>query len=156
MDLLLWRHADALDLPEDSDMNDLDRPLTAKGLRQAKRMGAWLDRHLPDNTRIMVSPALRTLQTAQALPRKSRQLDALGPQACVETVLNACRWPEHRETTLLIGHQPTLGALASYLVTGAPHGWAVRKGSVWWLKHRERQGRQEVVIHVVMSPELLP
>ena len=34
MDLILWRHADAA--PGEPD---IDRPLTAKGLRQAARVG---------------------------------------------------------------------------------------------------------------------
>jgi phosphohistidine phosphatase len=155
MDLLLWRHADASELEDELTGSDLDRPLTRKGERQAQRMASWLDRQLPEKARILVSPALRTRQTAAALDRKSRVVDGLGPDACVETLLNACRWPEAQETTVIVGHQPTLGQLASYLITGAPGEWSVRKGSVWWLKRRERNGRSEVVIHSVISPELL-
>ena len=55
MDLILWRHAEALDLRELD--NDLDRSLTGKGERQAQRMAQWLNRQLPDSTRVLVSPA---------------------------------------------------------------------------------------------------
>ncbi len=48
MDLILWRHAEA-----EPGEPDLGRRLTAKGLKQAERMGAWLDHHLPDGTRIL-------------------------------------------------------------------------------------------------------
>ncbi len=58
MDLLLWRHAHAGD-PFDDPIEDLARPLSAKGERQAARMAGWLDQHLPDATRILVSPARR-------------------------------------------------------------------------------------------------
>lgn len=34
-------------------------------------MGEWLASQLPENCRILVSPALRTLQTAEALGRSS-------------------------------------------------------------------------------------
>ena len=50
MDLILWRHAEAEDVRHGG--SDLDRGLTAKGERQAKRMACWLDQHLPDSTRI--------------------------------------------------------------------------------------------------------
>ena len=40
MDLLLWRHAQAVDI--NNTMNDLDRPLTRNGETQAAEMAAWL------------------------------------------------------------------------------------------------------------------
>ena len=58
MDLILWRHAEAIDLDLVGD--DLLRSLTAKGEKQAARMGAWLDRQLPDGAKIWSSPATRT------------------------------------------------------------------------------------------------
>ena len=62
MDLILWRHAEAV--PEREGLDDLDRPLTPKGERQAQRMAEWLNHRLAHSTRILVSPALRTQQTA--------------------------------------------------------------------------------------------
>ena len=41
MDLILWRHAEALEMREIQD--DLDRALTSKGERQAHRVAAWLN-----------------------------------------------------------------------------------------------------------------
>ncbi|MEZ5719744.1 MAG: histidine phosphatase family protein, partial [Burkholderiaceae bacterium] len=54
MDLILWRHAEAEVGTE--HMNDLARPLTARGEKQAARMAAWLDRQLPDGLRVLSSP----------------------------------------------------------------------------------------------------
>ena len=65
MDLILWRHAEA-----EMSEPDLQRALTQKGQKQARRMGQWLDAQLPAGCKILVSPALRTLQTAEALGRK--------------------------------------------------------------------------------------
>lgn len=42
MELLLWRHAEALD-----GIGDLQRPLSPKGQQQASKMAAWLGRHGP-------------------------------------------------------------------------------------------------------------
>ena len=46
MDLILWRHAEAIDLDLVGD--DMLRSLTSKGEKQATRMAAWLDRQLPE------------------------------------------------------------------------------------------------------------
>jgi phosphohistidine phosphatase len=151
MDLLLWRHADAREVR--GDETDADRPLSPKGERQAVRMAAWLNRQLPDSARVLVSPTLRTRQTAQALDRKVRLCEALQPEAGVEALLQAVRWPEAREPVLVVGHQATLGLSASYLLAGIAQPWAVRKGAVWWLRRRERLGRVEVVIQAVLTPE---
>ena len=61
MDLILWRHAEAEDAAP--GMTDLERALTGKGQKQARRMGQWLNSQLPDSCRILSSPAVRTLQT---------------------------------------------------------------------------------------------
>ena len=153
MDLILWRHAEAHELKEGQD--DLQRALTAKGERQAERMAAWLNRLLPSSTRVLASPARRTQQTVAALERKFKTVEGLVPEAGVEALLHACRWPDAREPVLVVGHQPTLGLAAAYLMTRDPHAWVLRKGAVLWLRGRERDADLQVVLHAAMSPELL-
>lgn len=153
MDLILWRHAEALEMREVQD--DLDRALTPKGERQAQRMAGWLNRQLPATTKVLVSPARRAQQTAAALERKFKTQEVLGPGATVEALLHAVRWPDAREPVLVVGHQPTLGLVAAYLLSGQPQAWAVRKGAAWWLRAREREGQLQIVLHAVVSPELV-
>jgi phosphohistidine phosphatase len=153
MDLILWRHAEALEMREVQE--DLDRALTPKGERQAQRLASWLNRQLPSSTRVLVSPARRAQQTAAALERKFKTLPALAPDTTVEALLHAVRWPDAREPVLVVGHQPTLGLAAAYLISGQPQAWAVRKGAAWWLRGRERDGQFQIVLHAVVSPELV-
>ncbi len=153
MDLILWRHAEALEMREVED--DLERALTSKGERQAHRMASWLNRQLPDSTRVLVSPARRAQQTATALERKFKTLPALAPDGSVEGLLHATRWPDSREPVLVIGHQPTLGLALAYLLAGQTDPWPVRKAAAWWLRGREREGQFQVVLHAVVSPELV-
>ena len=157
MDLILWRHAEAHEAKPGQD--DLDRALTAKGERQAERMAAWLNRLLPSSTRVLASPARRTQQTVAAFERKFKTVDALRPDAGVDALLHATRWPEGREPVLVIGHQPTLGLAAAYLMTREAEPWTLRKGAVLWLRgrEREREGETElqVLLHAAMAPELL-
>ncbi|MBQ1766729.1 MAG: phosphohistidine phosphatase SixA [Aquincola sp.] len=154
MDLILWRHADAVELHEPGD--DLARPLTSKGERQAARVAAWLNQVLPESTRILASPARRTQQTAQALDRKFKTAPGLAPDGTVESLLAEARWPDSRHPVLVVGHQPTLGLAASYLLTrGTVQPWSIRKAGVWWLRLRERGGSSEVVLVSVRGPEHL-
>lgn len=153
MDLILWRHAEAFEMREVQD--DLDRALTPKGERQAQRMAAWLNRQLPSSTRVMASPARRAQQTADALERKFKTVPALGPDATVEALLHSVRWPEAREPVLVVGHQPTLGLVAAYLLSGQPQAWSVRKGGVWWLRARQRETGLQVALQAVLGPEQL-
>lgn len=172
MDLILWRHAQAEVLTPDTSLTmatdtgpvltvqwdadqDLARCLTAKGRRQAERMGAWLDSHLPDGTKVLVSPAQRTQQTALALGRSFKTVKALNPQGTVDDLLKAVRWPHAKDAVLLVGHQPTLGMLAARLLTGQDLAWSVKKGAIWWLRSRERDGLMQVTLQTVMSPDSL-
>ena len=150
MDLILWRHAEA----EPGD-DDLDRRLTSKGIKQAARVAAWLERHLPDTCRILVSPARRAQQTAQALGRKFKTVQDLAPGASVAAILAAANWPDSRESVLIVGHQPTLGEVASLLLAGEEAGWSIKKGGIWWLSDRDRDGSAAVVLRVVIGPEFV-
>jgi phosphohistidine phosphatase len=153
VDLILWRHAEAFEMRELSD--DLARALTPKGERQAQRMAGWLGRQLPSTTRVLASPARRAQQTAAALDRKVKTVAALAPDATVDALLQAVRWPEAREPVLVVGHQPTLGLAAAYLLSGQAQVWPLRKAAVWWLRARQRDDALQVVLHAVMAPDLL-
>jgi phosphohistidine phosphatase len=150
MDLILWRHADAAD---DTDgVADLERPLTAKGERQAQRMAQWLNHAMPSSTRVLVSPARRAQQTALTLERRFKTVAALDPEGTVDGLLAAARWPDSKEPVLIVGHQPTLGLAAAYLVAGVAQAWTLRKGAVWWLRSRQRM-EATVMLMAVRAPE---
>ncbi|MFT3821896.1 MAG: histidine phosphatase family protein [Rubrivivax sp.] len=153
MDLILWRHAEAHEA--EPGQSDLDRALTGRGERQARRMAAWLNRLLPASTRVLASPARRTQQTVQALDRRFKTVPELAPDAEPAALLQAARWPDAREPVLIVGHQPTLGLAASALLAGHAEPWPLRKGAVIWLRRREREGQPQLLLHAAMSPELL-
>ncbi len=153
MDLILWRHAEARDAREGE--SDLERPLTSKGERQAQRMAEWLNQRLAQSTRILVSPALRTQQTARALARDFRTVPAVVSGASPEAVLEAARWPGASEPVLVVGHQPTLGQVAALLMCGEPQYWTLKKGAVWWLRRRDREGGAQVLLQAVQAADCL-
>lgn len=150
MDLWLWRHAEAVD-----GGDDLARPLTKRGRKQALRMADWLLARLPADCRILVSPAVRTRQTAEALGLPYDICPEIAPAAGVESLLAASAWPSAGGGVLLVGHQPALGQLLAQLLSGEAAAWSLRKGSVCWLQSRQRGGETQTVLRAVLPVECL-
>lgn len=150
MDLLLWRHAEAGD-----DEDDMKRRLTERGEKQARTMAAWLREHQPKDMRIIVSPAMRTQQTAEALKLPFETHRKIGPDACVSELIAASGWPSAPGAVLIVGHQPSLGRMASLLLAGHEAEWTIKKGAVWWLSNRVRRGETQTVLRAVIPAELL-
>jgi len=151
MNLILWRHAEAED-----GKNDMKRALTKRGLKQATVAAAWLHANLPQGTRILVSPAVRTQQTAQALTLDFETVSALAPDHGVADLLAAVDWPQgggESGTVLVVGHQPTLGQTAALLLSGSEADWSLKKGAVWWLAARTREDEAQTVLRAAWSPE---
>jgi phosphohistidine phosphatase len=153
MDLILWRHAEAQEEAPAGD--DLLRPLTSRGEKQAARVAAWLDRELPEGARILCSPALRCEQTVLTLGRKYRIEEGLGPKGKAADILAAARWPDGKNAVLVVGHQPTLGQAIARILDVAQGGFAVKKGAVWWLRSRDRGEDMQTLVVAVQSAEHL-
>lgn len=153
MDLIVWRHAEAEEGREGGD--DLQRQLTPRGVKEAARMARWLDAVMPEGTRILCSPAMRCDQTAHALGRRYRICPELAPGASTEVLLALSKWPMARQSVLLVGHQPDLGELVAHLLGIEDAAVSVRKGGIWWLRHRVRDEQAGVVVHAVLNPDLV-
>jgi phosphohistidine phosphatase len=150
MDLILWRHAEAVE-----GTPDLARRLTPKGVKQAKAMAQWLRPRLPRQTRVIVSPAERTVLTARALTADFEIVRQLAPGGPATSVLAAAGWPEHKGAVVVVGHQPTLGLAASLLIAGEPMPWSIKKGAIWWFSHRVRGEHTQVILRSVIAPDFL-
>ncbi|MCC6533948.1 MAG: histidine phosphatase family protein [Burkholderiales bacterium] len=146
MDLILWRHAEAEDGLEDDK-----RKLTAKGRKQAVRMSEWLAARLPKHFHVVVSPALRTRETAAALTDKAAVHDDIGLSASPDSILRAAGWPRATQPVVVVGHQPTLGMTAARLLAGADAQWSVRKGAIIWIV---RKG-SENTLRAALAPDLI-
>lgn len=123
--LILFRHAKAEQSP---GMADQDRELTARGRRDARAAGAWLHEHELGPELVLCSTATRTRQTWEA---------AVAGGACGETVeylngvysggpdgvLQALRDAGGvAQVVMVVGHNPTMAALASRLSEGDGSG----------------------------------
>jgi len=150
MDLLLWRHAEAVD-----GTPDHLRELTERGHKQARKVAHWLDENRPKRLKIMVSPTMRTRQTATAFTDDFEIITALAPEFGVADILAATGWPEGRGAVLVVGHQPTLGRLAALLLSGQESPWSVKKGALWWFTNRVRNDETQTVLRTVIAPDML-
>ena len=150
MELLLWRHAEA----EDGD-DDMKRRLTERGEKQARTMAAWIREHQPKDMRIIVSPSVRTQQTVETLKLPFETIRKIGPEACVSELIAASGWPLAQGAVLIVGHQPSLGRMASLLLAGQESDWSIKKGALWWLSNRVRRSEAQTVLRAVIPVEML-
>ena len=149
MDLILWRHAEAVD-----GVPDHQRALTPRGHQQARAAADWLAPRLPRPPRILVSPTVRTLETAQAFAQEYEIIPSLGPGGNLADIIAATGWPNGGGSVLVVGHQPTLGRLAALLLAGAEADWTVKKGALWWFTNRVRNGETQTVLRACVPPDL--
>ena len=118
--LILMRHAKS-DWGNEN-LPDIDRPLNARGVKDAARMGKELKQRglVPDL--ILCSPALRTRQTAEGLTG-AEGLSGVPVQiieslygAAPRTLLSALQSaPENCECVMVLAHNPGIGELAEGL-----------------------------------------
>ena len=152
-DLIIWRHAEAA---ENSDpLRDQQRKLTPRGEKQAARMARWLDRQLPQSTRILVSPAVRAEQTAAALGRPCKRCPELAPGAALADLLTLAQWSKTKGHLLLVGHQPLLGQLIGQLLGISAEQCQIKKGAVWWLRQKDRDPQGQPMLLAVQHPDML-
>lgn len=121
--LILLRHTKS-DWP--AGLVDRDRPLAARGRRAAPLMGRLLVErgHVPD--KVVVSPAVRTVETwalasAGLLRLPAAEQDARIYEAPAYALANVIReTDEEVGTLLLVGHNPGIETLASELIAHGP------------------------------------
>ncbi len=119
MDLLVIRHADAA--PPEPGQDDETRSLTAKGKRSMKAVARGLVTLVPEVDVVATSPLRRAVQTAKivrsAFGNPSRkELEALAPTGSRDDVLAWLQDRSDPETVAIVGHEPHLGLLTSWLL----------------------------------------
>ena len=152
MELILWRHAEA----DDQVAGNLSRPLSARGHRQVAWMAAWLQQRLPTKFHVYTSPAEGAQQTCAALGAGTKVSDRLLPGGSVAELLDLVGWPDRaKPVSFDVGPQPLLGRVAAQLLTGVETDLSIRKGGLWWIARREREGKPNVVVRAVVSPDVV-
>ncbi len=133
--LYLLRHADADTIAPSDDA----RPLSEKGLDQAKKVARFCEAHDMHLSLIFTSPLRRAHETAKPVAAALRTelivapwlASGMHPEGALEE-LRACR---SQSSVMLVGHEPDFSQLAAYLL-GLPTNNAihVRKASLTLLE----------------------
>lgn len=163
MNVVVIRHAIAENRDEFAATGQDDglRPLTSQGRKKMRRAAAGLKVLLPDLDLIATSPLVRARETAEIVARhyggpQMTEVPALAPGAPCEDGL---RWLQHQKasgTVALVGHEPDLGILVGWLLTGRESAFMeVRKGSACLLEFSQRPAAGGAVLHWFLKPSQL-
>ncbi|MEV6925457.1 histidine phosphatase family protein [Dactylosporangium sp. NPDC051485] len=127
--LILLRHAKAAD-PDDY-ATDIERPLTARGHRDAAAAGVWLRKAGLRPDAALCSTAVRTRETLDELdlrdvPVVYEHRIYVGP--ALDTLELVQQVDASVQTLLLVGHNPTLSDLSDSLAPRALDGGLATSG----------------------------
>lgn len=107
---------------DDPELEDLERPLAPRGLRDVPEMGRRLAKRGELPGLILSSPALRALSTARAIAReigyredRIRQEPALYMASPLEILATLQRLGDPPQHLMVVGHNPGLTELANML-----------------------------------------
>jgi phosphohistidine phosphatase len=119
----LIRHAVAFDRDRKRWSDDRQRPLTPEGMRKFRKAAAGLELLIGPIDRLLVSPLVRTRQTADILQEVigwPQPIDApdLAPGRTPAQALALMR-KHDVESLALVGHEPNLSELIAVSVAGA-------------------------------------
>ena len=148
VDLYLVRHGIAYDPDPAQWPDDKDRPLTPEGEKRFRQVARGLRELVPSVSVVLSSPWARAWRTAELLEKEAHwpapvASEALESGRSPAEVLQALQPFDGSAGVVLVGHEPNMHELASYLLT-ADTGHAqleFRKGGTAYLELGEGSPR---------------
>jgi phosphohistidine phosphatase len=122
MDLLIVRHAIAFERDHHRWRDDAARPLSPTGVKRARNAAAGLKVFCEAPDRLVTSPLLRAIQTAQILTKdagwpRAEEAPELSPGEPAVDVLRLLS-KDRVKRVAIVGHQPDLSALLGLCLIG--------------------------------------
>ena len=163
MDVLVVRHAVALDKNEASELGvaDADRPLTKEGRRRMQGVARGLARTVPSLSALYSSPWRRAVETAELLRARFKGLrnvesDALLPHAEPEALVQLFAGNPAASLVAVVGHEPHLSSWVSWCLTdGQRELLELRKGGACLLRFEDTPGPSRGKLLWLMTPSVL-
>lgn len=124
MNLYFMRHGIAVAAPGPGIHSDRERPLSPKGAKRLRRAAKGLLALKLSFDRILTSPLLRAQQTAQVIAEvfhaedRIAEIPELAPESSIQELLSSLAAYRESKRLLFVGHQPLLGEIASFLLSG--------------------------------------
>ena len=164
MELLVIRHAVAEDREDfaATGKDDSLRPLTKDGRWKMERGVRALRHAIPSLSVIATSPFTRAAQTAKIVAAAYddvdvEPLDALTPEGRPQAFLTWLRERESDDRVAAVGHEPHLGSLVYWLLTGEPAEGriAIKKGGACLLELDGRPRAGKATLIWSLTPSIL-
>lgn len=162
MQLLLIRHAIAEEREDFSRTGKDDhlRPLTDEGRKKMKQAARGLYGLVPEIDLLATSPLTRAAQTGAILDSvygglEVEEIDELSPETTPAAFL---LWLRQRkeETIAVVGHEPSLGQIFSWLLTGTERRLlAFRKGGACLLEFPDEVAAGTATLLWALTPAQL-
>jgi len=160
--VVLVRHAIAQDREvwARRHRSDDGRPLTAEGRRRMAAAARGIRALVPGLGAVASSPLKRALETAEIVARAYdghavERLDALAPGGSAEAVLAWLRAGD-AECVALVGHEPDLSGLASWLLLDAVAPlFTFKKGGACLIEFGESLEAGEATLRWLLQPKHL-
>ena len=131
----MLRHGDAVPRGTPGYPND-DRPLTEEGIKKLTESAKGIARIVESFDIIISSPLIRALDTAKitaetvGYEKEIPTTEYLIPGNPMRSLFNFLKEYNNKEKLLLVGHEPQLGYLASYLLGIEEHVIEFKKGGM--------------------------
>lgn len=163
MDLLVIRHGMAEEKEEfaRTGLDDDLRPLTREGREKMARIAEGLRTVVPEITLLATSPLERARQTAKivAVAYGARfpvaVTDALAPDRRYEDFLEWLRAQDVSGTVAVVGHEPHLGGLVTWLLTGGDESRTpLKKGGACLLELGAAPGKAMARLVWMLTPSI--
>jgi phosphohistidine phosphatase len=89
------------------------------------------------------------------LGRKYKTHADLAPDGTTQGLLELIHWPKAGPAHVVVGHQPVLGQVVAQLLGLQAGECSIRKGAVWWLRHRIKKGVPQTILVCMQNPDML-
>ena len=163
MKLLVIRHAIAMDREEFARSGNPDdlRPLTDKGARRMERIANALTGEIDTLDRIATSPLTRAVETAEIVAGAYGLDDteitySLVPDAPFEDFEAWCGKDGAQGDVAIVGHEPHLGGLVTWLLTGFSESRIqLKKGGACLIEFESVPRRGAGNLHWLLAPRQL-
>ncbi|HEY8176357.1 MAG TPA: histidine phosphatase family protein [Gemmatimonadaceae bacterium] len=162
MKLVIVRHADAGDRDEWEKTGEPDelRPLSDKGRKQMKSAADGLRALVPKCDVVVTSPYTRAVQTAEIVSEvydaPVEETSALEPESAPDDFVHWLRERGDVDVVIVAGHEPHLGGLATWLMTGASESHVeFKKGGACLLEFEGQVKKGDGVLRWLMGPKEL-
>lgn len=163
MKLLVIRHGVAEDRDEwaFSGKPDAERPLTADGRKRMSRSARGLRGQVPRLHLVATSPLLRAVQTAEMVADEYGGMELtivqeLSPEHPPEALVPWLRAHERDMAIAVVGHEPHLGFLVGWLLTGRHESFVeMKKGGACLLEFDDPPAAGNATLVWSLSPAQL-